>query len=342
MRKLLKNNKHIFLIIALIETVFVSNSFSQDDTSAGLREERQVLEQLNILKRNNIKEEPSTEIAPQKNAMPTQVIAPTKTMTPTPTLYLVKREPTKAISKVKAPNHLINAPTTNNIEATLDTQNNDIKKENLAPQKNTLAPFPQKDIAVVVQTPSQVVNNCIKENKQLELANQKIQELSRELENKKRQLILVETEVERLSEVIEKRNRAQLAGGGTTSNTVNQAPPSQHVQKQIVIPTKKPYDDLEAEKADMPIAVVIVNKANLRAGPSLKDSPLLEVSKGTRLVVETRQGSWYRVMAPNGKRAWVSSDVVNFGANSSARPSFTTRIKGYSQDAEDRTESILR
>ena len=105
---------------------------------------------------------------------------------------------------------------------------------------------------------------------------------------------------------------------------------------------RKPINDLEAEKADMPIAVVIVNKANLRAGPSLKDSPLLEVSKGTRLVVETRQGAWYRVMAPNGKRAWVSSDVVNFGPNANSKPSFTTRIKGYNQDVEDRTESIFK
>ena len=152
-------------------------------------------------------------------------------------------------------------------------------------------------------------------------------------------MILVETEVERLSEVIEKRNRAELGNGVSPSpNIVNKNAVHQRQQIQM----RKPINDLEAEKADMPIAVVIVNKANLRAGPSLKDSPLLEVSKGTRLVVETRQGAWYRVMAPNGKRAWVSSDVVNFGPNANSKPSFTTRIKGYNQDVEDRTESIFK
>lgn len=336
MRKLFINNIHIFLIILLVEVSFASNSFSQDDTTTNLREERQVLEQLNILKRNNIKQLPQKVPTNKVVVTPKKVlILPTETNTPTlvPTKEIL---PTKVILKEES-------QTTLEKDSFSDiTAQNDIKKDEATmPQKTIKSPFPQRDINVVVNTPSQNVNNCIKENKQLEIANQKIQELSRELENKKRQLILVETEVERLSEVIEKRNRAQLTGG-TTSNTVNQAPSNQHIQKQVIIPARKPYDDLEAEKADMPIAVVIVNKANLRAGPSLKDSPLLEVSKGTRLVVETRQGSWYRVMAPNGKRAWVSSDVVNFGATSSARPSFTTRIKGYSQDAEDRTESILR
>ncbi len=177
-----------------------------------------------------------------------------------------------------------------------------------------------------------VVNTCNRENKQLQIANQKITELTKELSHKKQQLILVETEVERLSEVIERKNRAEL--GSNTNTAVNNRP-----QKTIEIRRYK--EEPKSEAPDMPIAVVVSNKANLRAGPSLKDSPLLEVSKGTRLVVETRQGSWYRVMAPNGKRAWVSSDVVNFGPTSSWEPSYTTRIKGYNQNVEDRTESIL-
>ncbi len=188
-----------------------------------------------------------------------------------------------------------------------------------------------KKTNTVAKSKVQAPLTCQRENKQLQIANQKINELAKELENKKRQLILVETEVERLSEVIERKNRAELSSNHQSA---------MGTKTQKTMPVRR-YVNEESSKPDMPIVTVVSNKANLRAGPSLKNSSLLEVSKGTRLVVETRQGNWYRVLAPNGKRAWVSSDVVNFGPTSNGQPSYTTRIKGYNQNVEDRTESIL-
>ncbi len=71
----------------------------------------------------------------------------------------------------------------------------------------------------------------------------------------------------------------------------------------------------EPAQADLPVATVVVDKAQLRTGPGKDNSPLMAVSKGTRLVIETRQGDWYRVVAPSGARAWVSSDIVAFGTS---------------------------
>lgn len=67
----------------------------------------------------------------------------------------------------------------------------------------------------------------------------------------------------------------------------------------------------DRHKTDLPVVEVAVQKANLRIGPGLDQSPLMVVSSGTRLVVETEQNGWYRVTAPSGSQAWISSSVVN-------------------------------
>ena len=317
-KRTILNIFNIFNLYLLIGIPYVCQA---EDNFNLLAEDRKILEQLNILKRNNINND---------NNVPSQpTVIKEETPPPPPTI----QQPKATVVNIKKEN-------------TINIDRNSVanQKEKEIPTQNTNNVFPQKDIPVNVVTKTieenAMQNNCIRENKQLEIANQKIKELSLELENKKRQLILVETEVERLSEVIEKRNRAEL-GQGTKPvepNIVNQ----NSVAQRQLITIKKPLNELESEKADMPIVVVNVNKANLRVGPSLKHSTLLEVTKGTRLVVETRQEGWYRVMAPNGKRAWVSADVVDFGPTSNSKPSYTTRIKGYSPDVENRMESIYK
>ena len=61
---------------------------------------------------------------------------------------------------------------------------------------------------------------------------------------------------------------------------------------------------------DLRVVEVNVNKANLRVGPGLENSPLMTVAQGTKLAVEVEEGGWYRVLAPNGVRVWISSSVV--------------------------------
>lgn len=85
---------------------------------------------------------------------------------------------------------------------------------------------------------------------------------------------------------------------------------------------------------DTPVATVVSEKANLRTGPGADNSPLMSVTRGTRLVVETKQGDWYRVISPTGTRAWVSSDVVAFGPTSQSSPTRTVRIRGFDGSLE--------
>ena len=67
----------------------------------------------------------------------------------------------------------------------------------------------------------------------------------------------------------------------------------------------------------------------------------MELAKGSRLVVEKRSGKWFRVIAPNGVRAWISSEVTemlpsDFGEESNVK------VSGYQADAEQRALRILR
>jgi chromosome segregation ATPase len=122
-----------------------------------------------------------------------------------------------------------------------------------------------------------------------------------QLEEARNRLIIAETEVERLSSVLDARNNAAVS-----SNAKSASQASNQTQGSIA-------RQVPAESDDMPIATVTADKAQLRAGPSMSDSPLMAITKGTRLAVETRRGEWLRVISPAGSRAWVNLDVVSFG-----------------------------
>ncbi len=159
--------------------------------------------------------------------------------------------------------------------------------------------------------------------RQLDTARKNSRELSKELEETRNRLIIAETQVERLSSVIEERNRTNLSRYSppvkkqTTSvqtpSKTYQAPRPANNQRQPAQQNQQP----QAEKAsdEMPVATVISDKAHLRTGPGKDNSPLMTVSRGTRLAVETRSGEWFRVISPTGARAWVSSDVLSFGGS---------------------------
>ncbi len=168
---------------------------------------------------------------------------------------------------------------------------------------------------------------------ELKEAKTKIQRLSRELNDTRNRLMVAETEVERLSSQFEARNRSNLTKlGAVAAVNVNRHPPAQQRKQQ---PVAQPVEE-------MPIATIIVDKAQLRTGPGKDNSPLMAVTKGTRLAIETRQGEWYRVLAPTGARAWVSSDVVAFGTDGQSSPSGALRIKGYNAQAEDDAFKLIR
>lgn len=183
--------------------------------------------------------------------------------------------------------------------------------------------------------------------------------LKQELSTARNRLMVAETEVERLASIVEKRNQREvvrMTGSGYASapSTVSykSTPPSKSSASKNSSsrssytaeqrdgysrnqPTATRVVSIQPPAApDMPVATVTADKANLRIGPSTNDAPLMSISKGARLVVEHREAGWYRVIAPTGARAWVSSDVVSFGRDYLSSPTETLQIKGYDNSLE--------
>ena len=63
-------------------------------------------------------------------------------------------------------------------------------------------------------------------------------------------------------------------------------------------------------ESDLPVATIVVDKAYLRSGPGKEHSPVMALSRGTRLVVERQEGNWYEVTGPTGNRLWVAGEVL--------------------------------
>lgn len=181
-------------------------------------------------------------------------------------------------------------------------------------------------------------NTHNKVKSQLAEEKRKNAKLQRELLATRDRLLMAETEVERLSSVINSMNslkhpqsRTSAPAPRITSRTAR----SPQVSSRSVFSKTRAQTNAPAE--DLPVLTVTAKKANLRTGPGLNNSPLMTVAKGTRLVVETRKGEWYRILAPTGVRAWISKSVVAFGPDKNSRPSRVMEIRGYEQDADTET-----
>ena len=193
---------------------------------------------------------------------------------------------------------------------------------------------PPIDAAALLETKPETPANLsdaelIKRNQALEsdlqASQAKVNSLLKELDDTRNRLMIAETQVERLSSIIETQNRPgrdQAAGNGS-SNTR----PSYQSNAGSKSTREKTTDDMQ-------VATVTADKVHLRTGPGKDNSPLMAVTKGTRLAVETRKGDWYRVVAPSGVRAWVSADVVAFGLPVHSSTSQTSRVKGFSNEVE--------
>lgn len=165
----------------------------------------------------------------------------------------------------------------------------------------------------------------------LQRSDATVSDLTKQLENAKNRLMLAETEVERLAGAIDVRNRSAAARIGGTGGASGGGQMQQQAQPNIA-PVVQRVQPRPSD--DTPVATVVSEKANLRTGPGADNSPLMSVTRGTRLVVETKQGDWYRVISPTGTRAWVSSDVVAFGPTSQSSPTRTVRIRGFDGSLE--------
>ena len=155
------------------------------------------------------------------------------------------------------------------------------------------------------------------EESKVNAANKRAKELLTMITESKKDLVIAETEVRRLSGVLpEKKPKIK-----STTKT----------SKSITLSERRSNGEDRSENQASVVSVE-VDKANLRAGPGKNHSALMTVKRGTRLVVETRQNDWLRITAPSGSRAWVSTDVVAFIGNNDKHSS--VKIKGFDSKAD--------
>ena len=108
-------------------------------------------------------------------------------------------------------------------------------------------------------------------------------------------LMVAETQVERLNKIIEKM-------GGTPS-TLKRKYNSGARQKTA-------YPSVKGQAVAPLYATVTALKANVRTGPGISNSRVTTLSRGQRVLVETKQGNWYKVLLDNGMKAWVNEAGV--------------------------------
>jgi hypothetical protein len=204
----------------------------------------------------------------------------------------------------------------------------------LATSTPTATPSPTKIIAAATATPAPTATKAVviikeKDGKdgaeknllmqELQQSKDRIAALTAELDETRSRLMVAETQVERLSSVLENK-----ASRDINVYTGKQTFPAQQPVQKERGPATSPANEAPVaprilSDSDTPLATVIVEKATLRTGPGKLSTPLMSVSYGTRLAVETREGEWFRVISPTGARAWIEGGAIAFGGKNTAR-----------------------
>lgn len=170
---------------------------------------------------------------------------------------------------------------------------------------------------------------------QLSSLQGRIAKLEEELVESRSQLTVAETEASRLATMVDAKTRASLGRYNVPMPQPAQPKAAEPKPAPVAV---KPVEEVKppSRSAEMQIATVTVDKADLRVGPGKNNSALMSLRRGSRLAVEERQGEWYRVFAPNGQRAWIQSSLVSFGDGaSSMNDGSAVKVKGYSSNAEE-------
>lgn len=173
----------------------------------------------------------------------------------------------------------------------------------------------------------------------------KVKSLQAQLAEMRDSLILAETEVERLGKITKSDYRNTSTSNPSYKPSIGNSMYSNRKPARAIPIQKDPLLSKQQEQKandEMPIATVVVDKANLRAGPGTNNSPIMTIGKGTRLAIETRQGDWYRVVAPTGERAWISRDTIAFGRDPRSSPSRTVKVQSVNRNEEEMAIELIR
>lgn len=202
-----------------------------------------------------------------------------------------------------------------------------------APNKVALTPAKQTQPAANT-TDLQSQNEALR--RALKTQNDRIARLEQELQESRNEHSLAEVEARRLSTMVDAKTRASL-GKYNVPMPATYSQPVIETQKVAPLPHNIPVDvKPPSPNAELQIATISVDKADLRLGPGKNNSALMSLRRGSRLAVEARQGEWYRVFAPNGQRAWVHASLVTFGEGaSSLNDGSSVRVKGFTTNVEE-------
>lgn len=192
------------------------------------------------------------------------------------------------------------------------------------------------------------------------VSSDRFQEKSEESQNLKSRLVSLESKLQALQEV-EDRNKdlkTQLVSvlkeyqiikndlalkteqlksfqTGQPLKVVKQAP-----QKSPKLP--EGFASVDSRSSDVMVAEVVANRVNLRSGPGREHAPVMQVARGAKLVVEDRKGAWYRVISPNGSRAYVEAAMLQVASKNNTSNVSSRARYGNNYAEEDAAFSSLR
>jgi uncharacterized protein YgiM (DUF1202 family) len=176
------------------------------------------------------------------------------------------------------------------------------------------------------------------------MAERRNEQLVAQLREAKNRLMIAETQIERLSAILDSRSDTAVTRYAKSAPMQVAQPPQAAAPPALPreLPVTNPPPPLPIASSvsaggDIPLATVVTERANLRTGPGRDSSILMEVPHGAKLAVETRQGNWYQVISPTGVRAWVAASTVSFGKQ--PRPA---AVRSAEEDPEEKALQLIK
>lgn len=170
--------------------------------------------------------------------------------------------------------------------------------------------------------------------------------LKNALNETKLRLVVAETQIERLSALLEGR---QPPPPQTTRDSRKDPKSPSSLQESSPLLARTPVKPRLDSRNSVPILSVATLNVNLRSGPGLSFPAVQTAPRGTKFVYESQQGNWYKVITASGERLWVNASAVTLGQLTSSRKNLGENAVPTQQDsldnqagADDRAFDALR
>lgn len=197
--------------------------------------------------------------------------------------------------------------------ATAQTASEDLKKKNRTLEGDlSSAKKNSEDLQAQLIERKKQNEELINKLNSSEQLNEKSKDLEQELAALRYELLNEQEKVKTLLSTSKNLSTANSSGSGNYSGKSFQPQAARNQQQQQRPASQNDYVTIEVTAA----------KAVLRAGPGEEHSPVMEIQQGSRLMVETREGDWYRVITPKGQRAFLRSDLA-VELDASGRPRYS-------------------